>query len=443
MAEGNIYYVEHGHVNANDNNTGLDPQQPWRTLVHAGTQITYGDTCIIKAGEPYNDGDVLITQSGGTFKAYPGPKPVLRGVGILGVGVSDVTIDGLRLVLTPSKAIRFEGRADPGDPPASGIVIRNCHTYFSHSSALSIWGIDGDFHVSGETGMTDVLLEHNLLEFGTTGGSNEIITVANGVENCTVRYNEIRRGDPAMTGGDEGIDFKRGVRNSSIYGNLVWDLSDKAIYIDAGEDFSNDPPHGGPSGPPALTENILIYNNRMFDLPSAGIVITSEGAGNVRDVTVFNNIAYDCTGDGFRVYDHEDGEAARNQNPAWGNTSDVLFINNTAYNCGSDHGGGFRVNHPVATGIVFRNNIGWNNVDYDFRGESGTVFEFNLGREAWLAFNDDPLFLSEAKRRFQLRNGSPALNVGSPVGAPAFDFEWKPRPDPTTGLVDLGAYEKQ
>ena len=56
--------------------------------------------------------------------------------------------------------------------------------------------------------------------------------------NVTVRNNDIRLGDPAMVGGDEGIDFKEGVLDSRIYGNYIHHLSDKAIYIDGGIDPS-------------------------------------------------------------------------------------------------------------------------------------------------------------------------------------------------------------
>jgi hypothetical protein len=415
-----IYHVDRDHPNASDTNRGTDESWPWETIVHAGQKVGNGATVLIKAGQ-YTDGPVLIEQSGGTFRAYPGHTPIIRWAGILGVGVSDVTIDGLMILEAPGKGIRFEGRALPSDPPASGITIANCHTYDTCSSGISIWGIDGAYEVGGQTGITDVIIENNLLELGTHGCHNEIITVANGAENVLVRFNEIRLGDPQMTGGDEGIDFKRGVRNSEIYGNYIHDLSDKAIYIEGGDDTSA-----------PITENILIYNNIMMHLPSAGVVVTTEGDGIVREIDIFNNLAAHNEGDGFRVYDHPEGT-----NPV----TNVRVFNNTAYDNGSDHGGGFRVDHPTATGIVFRNNVAWRNWDYDVRGETETTIEFNLGRDAVCELNGDPLFVDPGGDDFRLQMGSSAVDYGSPVGAPLWDLDWLPRPA-LLGF-DLGCYERQ
>lgn len=89
------------------------------------------------------------------------------------------------------------------------------------------WGRDpGDYD-----NIRDVVIEDNLLELGAHGCKNEIITVANGAVNITVRNNEIRLGDPAMEGGDEGIDFKEGVRDSRIYGNYIHHLSPRSSLV--------------------------------------------------------------------------------------------------------------------------------------------------------------------------------------------------------------------
>jgi len=223
-----------------------------------------------------------------------------------------------------------------------------------------------------------------------------------------------------MTGGDEGIDFKEGVRDSKIYGNLIHDLSNKAIYIDGGRD-SHDP----------LVTNIEIFDNIMWNLPSAGISITTEGMGDVDGIKVYNNIVYNADGDGFLVYNHPRGAAYG------GTVKNVQFFNNTAYHTGNRHRGhgGFRVNHRYATGIEFRNNIAWDNNGFDIRGESETRIDHNLCREPVCEVRSDPRFVSLQDLR--LKSTSPAINRGTPDLAPVTDIANKPRTDG----VDLGAYE--
>ena len=296
------------------------------------------------------------------------------------------------------------------------------HTYDTCSSGIAVWGVRWGQDPGDYDNIRDVVIENSLLELGTHGCKNEIITVANGAVNITVRNNEIRLGDPAMEGGDEGIDFKEGVRDSSIYENYIHHLSDKAIYIDGGSDQHD----------PQIT-NIKIYNNIMMHLPSAGIVVTTEGQGDVDGVYIFNNIVAHVDGDGYRVYDHPGGRAEG------GTVKNVHFINNTATDSGRVRGGGLRVNHDSATGIVFRNNIAWNNRDYDIRPEAETLTENNLCSESLCEIQESPQFVDPLQDDFRLAATSPAIDVGMFQRAPAFDIAGIARPQ-GAGL-DLGATE--
>lgn len=426
-APADTYYVDREHPAASDNNPGIE-DLPWKTIIHAAEVAQAGDTVLIKAGI-YADGDVVVANSGApgqeiVFSAYPGDEreAVIRGFAFLSTGNSHITVRNLKLLETERYGIRFEGPEDPADPPATNILIAGNHTYDTCSSGISIWGVDWEENPGDYDNIRDVVIEDNLLELGTNGCSNEIITVANGAVNITVRNNEIRLGDPNMEGGDEGIDFKEGVRDSAIYGNYIHNLSDKAIYIDGGSDPRD----------PQIT-NIQIYNNVMTNLPSAGIVVTTEGLGDVDGVLIFNNVVFNVTGDGYRVYDHPGG------NQAGGTVRNVTMINNTAYNTGTEVGGGFRVDHPTASGIIFRNNIAWNNNDYDMRGEAGTIMQNNLCREPGCLIQEDPAFASAAANDFRLTAQSPALDQGLAQGAPALDILGIVRPQGAG--IDLGAYE--
>jgi hypothetical protein len=423
-----VYYVDRDHPTAANTNPGSQTA-PWKTIVHAASVAAAGDTVLIRAGI-YEDGDVVIANSGAPgepieFRAHPGDErqAVIRGAGVSSIGNSHIIVRNLKLEQTPRDGIRFEGPPNAADPPATDILIAGNHTFDTCASGIAIWGIEWEQDPGDYDNIRNVVIEDNLVELGTNGCFNEIITVANGAVNITVRNNEIRVGDPSMEGGDEGIDFKEGVRDSYIYGNYIHDLSDKAIYIDGGSDPRD----------PQIT-NIHIYDNIMTALPSAGIVVTTEGRGDVNGVYIYNNVVYNVTGDGYRVYDHPGG------NLDGGTVSNVLFINNTAYNTGTQTGGGFRVNHAGAQGIVLRNNIAWGNQSYDIRGEAGTLIENNLCAEVFCAVRGDPRFMDAAGGDFRLLPDSPALNAGSTADAPQTDILGVARPQGDG--IDLGAYER-
>jgi len=421
------FYVDRHHPAANDTNMGTEAF-PWKTIVYAAEVARAGDTVLIKAGI-YEDGDVIVANSGApgqeiVFAAYPGHErqAVIKGAAFRSSGKSHLRIFDLMILESPSYGFRFEGPADPADPPARDIIISGVHTYDTCSSGIAVWGVKWGQDPGDYDNIRDVVIENSLLELGTHGCKNEIITVANGAVNITVRNNEIRLGDPAMEGGDEGIDFKEGVRDSSIYGNYIHHLSDKAIYIDGGSD-----PHD-----PLIT-NINIYNNIMMHLPSAGIVVTTEGQGDVDGIYIYNNVVAHVDGDGYRVYAHPGGRADG------GTVRNVHFINNTATDSGRVNGGGLRVNHDSASGIVFRNNIAWNNRDYDIRTETGTLTESNLCAESLCEIQESPGFVDPQNNDFHLAATSPAIDVGLFQGAPAFDIDGIARPQGSG--PDLGAAE--
>jgi hypothetical protein len=98
-----------------------------------------------------------------------------------------------------------------------------------------------------------VLVENTLIELANNGGWDEQITVAKGVWNAHIRYNEITNSAVESNGG-EGIDFKDGVRDSYIYGNYIHDVTRRAIYVDGGVAEG------------ALTSNIHIFGNYLENI---------------------------------------------------------------------------------------------------------------------------------------------------------------------------------
>ena len=425
-----IFYVDASHPDASDSNPGDSQDAPWRTVVYAAATVRAGQTVNVKRGV-YDDGPIRILHSGEAgapivLRAAPGDERQveIRRSGIVSEGNSHIQIRGFFVTDSEREGIRVEGPADPDAPPATDIVIVGNHTYDTCSSGIAVWGVDWGDDPGDYDNIRNVVIEDNLVELGTNGCRNEIITVANGAVNVDVRFNTIRLGDPRREGGDEGIDFKEGVRDSRIHGNEIYDLSDKAIYIDGGS---------GPQGP--LVTGIEISGNHMYDLPSAGVSITTEGPGNVDGVDVFNNVVHDVEGDGLLVYGHLDGL------DAGGTVRNIRIFNNTVWNAGQRHDGhgGIRVNHPTASGVLVRNNVAWANNGYDILGEAETTIDHNLCRERLCEVRDEPRFTDPVSGAFALRPGSPAIDVGDPATAPATDHDGAARPQ--GGGPDLGALE--
>ena len=433
-----VFYVDRSHPYASDTNAGTSEDAPWRTVVHAAETVRAGQTVYVKRGV-YDDGRVELTHSGTAaapivLSAYPGDerKAELTGEGFRAEGRSHFELRGFKITHTSAHGIRLEGPESPTAPPATDIVISGNHTHDTCRSAISVWGADWGDDPGDYDNIRNVDIADNLIELGANGCTGEVVTVAGGAINVDVHHNIVRMGDPTAQGGDEGIDFKEGVRDSRIFANEIYGLSDKAIYIDGGSAddsatrLANDEP---------FVRNIEIFDNHIHDLPSAGISIVTEGKGDVDGISVFNNVIHDVDGDGILVYDHPGGREMG------GTVRDVHIVNNTTYYSGLRHGGhgGIRVNHPRATGVVIRNNIAWNNNGFDIRGEAETTIDHNLCREAHCETTTGPKFAGPARRDLHLTTASPALDAGSDAGAPATDREGTLRP---TGRVDLGAFER-
>ncbi len=69
-----VYYVD--AVRGDDNNTGTSLDQAWRTLQHAADSAPQGAAIHVRAGT-YRE--TVRPQSGQTFVAYPGEKPLITG----------------------------------------------------------------------------------------------------------------------------------------------------------------------------------------------------------------------------------------------------------------------------------------------------------------------------------------------------------------------------
>jgi len=412
------YYVDQNHPAASDTNPGT-VSLPWLTIQKAANTIIAGDSVYIKEGI-YNE-QVIPQNSGNpgnyiTYLAYPGDTVTIDGTGIPlpdWYGLLDITgksyieVTGLRVInSTDAGILAWE---------SNHILIENNYTYNTVSSGIGVWIC------------SNIIIDGNEVELACNDGMQECITVA-GTDTFEIMNNHVHHGGPGTNGG-EGIDAKDGSSNGIIYKNYVhdMDMNRLGIYVDAWDKH---------------TYNIDVYQNIVHNC-AHGIVAASEAGGLLENVIIHNNIAYNNEEVGIWIANWSSAP----QQPM----KDIYVINNTIFNNGNEWGGGISVMNSDADNVVIRNNICSQNllfqiviedapqnffVDHNlidgYMGYFGEIF----GSDSVVG---DPRFVDSVGADFHLQESSPAINTGSSVDAPNFDFDENTRPQGAG--YDIGAYE--
>lgn len=416
-----VHLVDRSHPLASDTGPGTEAV-PWRTILHAVKTASAGEIVLIRRGTyPEHEGGRVSVARSGTpgrpivFAAYPGDERlvVIPGATFRIAGRSHIVVRGLKVTGVTSTSSP-QGFSIEG--PGTGITLSGNETQGTYSSGIGVWGVPWSADPTDYRHLFDIVIENNLIRRACDGGYNEFITVANGVNNVIVRNNEITESGSTINGG-EGIDFKEGVFGGQIVGNFVHDIVKVGIYLDA----------AGVGIGPGGVENIEISGNLVRNITAGeGIELSTEGPGNLKNIRVVNNVVQGVNKNGVVVYAHPSGT---------GTATGITLINNTAY---ANVRYGVRVDWPAtrATGIVVRNNLAWLNGygDWSLAAGSAATADHNLS-------GTDPLFVDAAAGNFRLRPGSPAVDTGSPSGAPASDFAGVARPQGAG--FDVGAFERQ
>ncbi|MFC1539294.1 right-handed parallel beta-helix repeat-containing protein [Candidatus Latescibacterota bacterium] len=409
--------------NGNDNNSGIK-NEPWQTIGKAAETLEAGDTVYIMDGT-YRE-QVIPVNSGSpgsyiTYTVFPGHTATIDGNGLKlnGWGLFQISkkqyirVSGLRVINSPSYGIGEEG--------SSHIVFENNYVYNTVNSGI----IAAEFN-----GRNDhITIDSNEVELACNDGGQECISMAM-TDVFEIKNNHVHHGGPGTNGG-EGIDVKFGSSNGSIHHNHVHHMNRQGIYVDAWKEH---------------TYNIEVFNNIVHDCNNQdGFDCCSEQGGLLENITFYNNIAYNNSCNGFRFASWGDGPM-RN----------IKVINNTFFNNGGGSWGirgGIAIDNPNVENIIIRNNICSNNEEFQIKNNvkekiPNLIIEHNLidgfrGSEGEIRgdyfIEDNPGFVNAAIFDFHLKPGSPAIDSGSAIDAPAGDIDETARPQGSG--VDIGAYE--
>ncbi len=434
----NTYYVS---TAGSDGNSGTSIGSSWRNINYAVNYagLVGGDIVYISGGTYFEK--VVMYKSGTannyiTIKNYDANIPIINGTGrtappnekegLFEARGSYVIIDGLKVINSRSSTNAI-GILVAG--PVSYVTVRNCITNNTGSSGIAIWGNSADY-----SGATNIIIEYNDISAAVTGGYQEHLTIAGGVDTYEIRYNKVhdQTALPNSVNLPIGIDSKTNVRNGKVYGNEVYNLiRSNGIYVDG---YDN------------TAYNIEIYNNIIHHVENSGISIGAEEAGTDYNIKVYNNLIYNTSGNGIVI---------NNSNIATQNViRDIFIYNNTVYGCAYYAA---YVDHPFTSNVVFKNNIFSQNV----WGNGVTLYTSNKPNvtvtsnvtngvmNAWQshlecyvglsAIPTLPLFVDANTSNFHLAANSPAKDVASSTLVPTTDIEGNPRP--SGAGYDIGAYE--
>jgi len=432
----NSYYVS---SDGNDNNPG-SMDQPWRTIQKAADTLTAGETVHIRQGV-YRE-QVIPNNSGNsvdgyiTYAAYPGETVTIEGDGIpLGTwdglfhieSRSYIKVSGLRLLnAAHNGGDQYSGHSIDGirTQGSDHVIMEHNYIYNTVSCGIGIWSSH------------DVVADGNEIVLACNGGSEEALSVA-GSYNVNIINNKVHDTFDSPYGG-EGINIKAGSHDVNVTGNYVYDHPKLAFGVDAWT---------------TPTYNIRFWNNTAINT-SYGFILESEQGGTTTppaaayNLWVYNNVAIDVSGAAYAL-------------PPWGESNrgpvrDAYYINNVAYNCGV----GFWSRHADVWNITIRNNIFSQNshpicipsgtepqftVDHNIIHASGSSCSDLWGEFTFVYYpgtdylTTNPSFVNPAANDFHLVSGSPAINNGSSLYAPADDRDGVSRPQGAGH--DIGAYE--
>lgn len=400
----------------NDGNTGRSSGAAFRTLQQAAGRVAAGDTVWVMDGlytPSWTDGEVLtITTSGTadawiTWKAMPGHRPELKGIGwnIVKVDASYQVIEGLTITGNNDNITLAEAEADGA---AAGYGSPHFNT---NGLSVDCRSKSAPFH--------HITLRNLHVRKCPGGGISaiqaDLITVEGClVEQCAWYMRYAGSGISLYQSWGSGIGsptWRNIVRNNIVRDNrclVRWvatgDYSDgNGIIIDDNRHTQNGSTRGAYAGRTLVAGNLSVNNG------GSGI-----HAYSADHVDIVNNTTY------------HNGTKVGYAEIFGGDAADVRIMNNIMY--ARDGGKVNTANNNV--NVTYTSNVYWN----------GTVAAAGTG-----TLTADPRLRNPstdpAVADFRLRADSPARNSGAVLAGATDVADLLGMPRPQGAAVDRGAYE--
>ncbi len=446
--EGNTYYVS---PDGSNSNLGTR-ERPWATPGYGSRQLRPGDTLII-LGEKFvlqNYDDDIINPSSGredawiVIKGEDGSRPVLAGrnnllTAINLSGVSYVRIENLEITHDSSvsgTALFFRDGIEILGNPSSHIVLKDLYIHHIDEFGMNIQDVD-------DLQIINCRIEH--CGFGALGGPSGNYGGWRNVkiQDCRLSYSGhyYQGGDGSNRPYDRrdgfGIEPSKGpilIENTTAEHNFGDGIDSKAdnTFIKRCIVSNNSCDGVKLWGTGSRIENTLIYgrgDGNSETTPWSAIVIDQvEKADSIFEIV--NVTLDDSLGGNYLMY------------VQYGSNVPVkVLIRNTIF---SGRGPNSHIYIGGSVNLSTDHNL-------FYLPQSGLVLEHgskvytqtNIRELGEVNIYGDPLFIMPAwgsNGDCHLKNGSPAIDRGTPNSAPSVDLDGKPRPQGQG--FDIGAYEK-
>ena len=388
------YWVKNG---GSDGASGLSAAAAWATLNHAAGLVNPGDTVHVLDGS-YQGFDLRRSGTAAnpiTFQAEGSNAQITADNGTTPDGIN---VENAAYIVIDGFVVNNRSRAGIRVAVSQFVTVKNCHTGFNGT-----WGIFSGF-----------------------------------ADDFTIENNETHHSQT-----QHGIYVSNTCTRPIVRGNLVHDNYANGIHM------NGDVSEGGVGMiSNALVEGNVIHANGV----GGGSGINMDG---VKDSVVQNNLLYDNHASGISLY-HIDASAGSTNNLVVNNTIIVASDGRWAVNINSN-----------STGNTIRNNILWNlhpwhgAITIDSTSRTGFHSDHNavisrfstdggdtvldlpswqaLGYDAGSFVADPSVLFVNPSSDFHLLGSAPAVDTGSPAGAPSVDLDGNPRP--AGAGFDVGAYE--
>lgn len=375
---GNQYYVA---TSGSDSNNG-SASSPWRTMSRAATMVAAGDTVHVMPG--LYDESVYLKISGSSSKRIRFISDTPWAAKVTGDGMGD-----------PAIQIRTADYVD-----IVGFEVTNVNGY------IGIETLSSYSHIVGNL-VHDVSGGCKLGQFSLGGAGINLIPPGHDVDVIGNVVHDI--GDYLNPHGCEttqGIYVENVVSpNAGGYSTRVWNNIT----------FRNE--SDGISSWHCATQMVLV-NNLAFENAHTGILVGASDAGCVNDNSTINN----------NILVHN----------GW---HDFCTFTDTSQCPNGNHSGAGGIVEGGSTGP---NNKYWSNLSYQnlYNGVQDDTIHLSTGTQSNSIGGVNPQLINyqpDGSGNYHLQPSSPAVNKGTDIDAPPYDFDNYPRPN--GAAYDIGAYE--